>query len=108
MVIENGHPREQGPEVVGDEVFERKESNNTVGRRGQLNESGQNSRHLDASEVLVARLRILHPNRQVQGESRDIRKRVRRVDGERGEDRENLRDEQFVNRLAVGGRQVIK
>ena len=62
--------------------------------RGGLQEAGQQRRHLDAGEVAVAADRVAHDDREVQGEARDVRERVRRVDRQRGQDREDLLPEE--------------
>ena len=62
------------------------------GRR--LQEPGQQRRHLDAGEVPVAADRVAHDDGQVERETRDVRERVRGVDGQRGQHREDLLPEE--------------
>ena len=47
------------------------------------------ARYLDASKPLFECLGVAGNHREIQREIRDVRKRMRRVDGERGEDWEN-------------------
>ena len=82
---EHLHAREQLLQVGGDDVLQR-----DVPLRGGLQEAGQQRRHLDAGEVAVAADRVADDHGEVQREARDVREGVRRVDGQRGQDREDL------------------
>jgi hypothetical protein len=66
VVVEDLHSREQGTQVVGDEVFERDESQVSPTVVAKFDESGKNRRHLDASKVFVSRLRVSNSNREVE------------------------------------------
>ncbi len=87
VVLQDLHAREQLFQVVGgrDDVLD-----GDVAARGGLQEAGEQRRHLDAREVLVAADRVAYDDGQVQGEAGDVREGVRGVDGQRGEDREDL------------------
>ncbi len=50
----------------------------------------QHRRHLDAREAILALARVAHGHRQRQRQVADVRERVRRVDRERRQDREDL------------------
>ena len=90
------HSREQPIEMRLDEVLEQDE----VVRIGHGYEARKVARHLHSGEPLVAVDRVAHDDRQVQRQVGDVRKRVRRVDCQRGEDRED-------SVLVVGGQRVL-
>ena len=56
---------------------------------GQRDEAGEQRRHLHPGEPLLAGRRVAHDDREVQRQVRDVRERVRGVDGERREHRED-------------------
>ena len=92
-VPDDVHAGEQQAQVRGDDVLERDERRAVVvvavGVRDP-EEPRQHRRHLDPGEVLLARRRVGHDDGEVEREPGDVRERVGRVDGERGEDREDL------------------
>ena len=56
----------------------------------QLHEARQHRRHLEAGELLLAGLRVAHPDREVEREPGDVGERMRGVDRERHQHREDL------------------
>ena len=58
---------------------------------GDIHEAGQHRRHLEPRELLAARPGVADADREVEREARDVRERVRGVDGERHQHREDLR-----------------
>src|SRR5207247_11318961 len=62
---------------------------------------------LNARETLLPRLRVARDDGEVEGEVRDVRERVRRIDGERRQDREDSRLENLGQLLAVAGLQLV-
>ena len=97
MVVQNHHAGEQRAEVMRDHVFQRQESNGSDVVRGDDEKARQNRRNFDAGEVLVARLWILNPHREVERQSRNVGERVRGVDRQRCENGENLGHKHFVD-----------
>ena len=87
--VEHLHAGEQLLQVRGDDVLQR-----DVPLRGRLQEARQQRRHLDPREVLVAADRVAHDDGEVQRQPGDVRERVRRVHGQRGEHREDLLPEE--------------
>jgi hypothetical protein len=85
VALQDLHAREEFLQVGGDDVLDGDEA-----ARGGLQEAGEQRGDLDAGEVAVPGDRVAHDDREVQGEARDVREGVRGVDGERGEDREDL------------------
>ena len=69
-----------------------------VGGRSTRMKPGQQRRHLDPGEVLVAGHGVAHDDGEVQRQPGDVGERVRRVDGQRGQDREDLLAEHAVQR----------
>ena len=90
------HPGEQELQVGGDHVLEGHERRLFPGRH----EPRQQRRDLDAREPRAAVRRVAQPYRQVQGQVRDVREWVARVDRQRGEHREDALDEVGVQRRA--------
>ena len=68
---------------------------------GQFHEPREHGRHLEARELLAAGARVADADREVEGEPRDVGERVRRVDRERHEHREDLGVEVVVQLGAV-------
>ncbi len=58
-------------------------------------------RHLDAGELRLARLGVLHLDREVQGEIREERERMAGIHGERREDRQDVATKVHARRLAL-------
>ncbi|MDQ0775695.1 hypothetical protein QF026_004161 [Streptomyces aurantiacus] len=85
VVLQDLHAGEELLQVGRDDVLD-----GDVAVRGGLQEAGEQRRDLDACEVAVAGDRVPHDDREVQGQARDVREGVRRVDREGGQDREDL------------------
>ena len=97
------HAREEAVEVRRDDLLERYEP---LAVR-EHEEARQEGRHLDACEALLAGHRVAHHHREVQGEVRDIRERVRGVDRQRREHREHALVEDAPEVLPVHLRQLV-
>ena len=91
------HAGEQRVEVGGDDLLERHEALAV----GHDHEAGQQQRHLDPGEAARLGDRVAHDHRQVERQVGDVGERVARVDGERGEHREDALLEHLVEVLAV-------
>ena len=102
VVLEHLHAGEEVVEVVGDEVLERDEPQQPAVVIRQLHEPRQHRRHLEPGELLLARLRAAHPDREVERQSGDVGERMRRVDRERHQHREDLAGEDLVDAVPVG------
>ena len=74
---------------------------------GEREEAGEQRRHLDPGEALLAGRRVAHGDREVQRQVRDVGERVRGVDGERREHREDVLGEQVVEVGAVVVGQIV-
>ena len=96
------HAREQGVQVRGDDVLERHEAG-----RADLHEARQQRRHLHAGEQLGAGHGVAHDDGQVERQSADVREGVRGVDGQRSEDREDLRVEEELDLGLLGGGELV-
>ena len=79
------HAREERVQVGGDDLLEQ-----DVGARADLPQARQHRRHLDAREAALAGARVAHGDRQRQRQVADVRERVRRIDRQRRQDREDL------------------
>lgn len=77
VVLQDLHAGEQLFQMGGDDVLD-----GDVAARGRLQEAGEQRRDLDAGEVAVARDGVADDDREVEGEARDVREGVGRVDGE--------------------------
>src|SRR6476469_7081640 len=89
--LEHLHAREEPLEVDGDDVLERHEPVVADGH-----EAGEVGRHLDPREVLLAGARVADEDRQGEREPGDVGERVRRVDGQRRQDREDALLEELL------------
>ena len=69
--------------------------------RLDLEEAGQDLRHLDPGEDALAGLGVAQPDRDREAERRDVRERVPGVDRERRQDREDLVEEALAQRGVV-------
>ena len=97
---EHLHAGEQPLEVLGDDVLERHEPLVADGH-----EPREDRRHLDPGEVLLAGLRVAHQHGEVERQPGDVRERVRRVDGQRRQHREDpLLEQLLALLLLVAGR----
>jgi len=92
------HAGEQPIEVGGDDLLDRDEA----AAVRQRHEPWKEGRHLDAREPVVARARVTHENREVQGEVRDVGEGVGRIDGKWGQHGEDLALEHLAELGAVG------
>ena len=95
-------PREQLVEVPGDDVLQRDEP-----ALVELEEPGQHGGHLDPGELPDAGLRVLDQHRQVDRQTGDVGERVRRVDRQRGEHREDALGEQLAHPVLLVGGQLV-
>ena len=89
VVVEDLHAGEEVFEVVRDELLERQVPHG-VAVAGDVHEARQHRRDLEPREFLPPGLRVADADREVQRQPRDVRERVRRVDGERHQHREDL------------------
>ena len=85
VLREHFHPGEQRVEVRGDDLLER----HVPRAVGDADEAGEQRRHLDPGEPLLAARLVAHDDREVERQVRDVGERVRGVDGERCEHRED-------------------
>jgi hypothetical protein len=103
-VLTHLHAGEQLVQVGGDDVFERDEpAAYRPGSDSPLDdpqEPGQHRGHLDPGEVLGAGRRVDEDDGEVERQAGDVGERVGRVDGQRGEHREDLLAEEAVQRRA--------
>ena len=83
-------PGNRSPEVVGDEVFERDEAERPRPSSGSCTNRGSIGGTLRRANSSFAGLRVAHPDREVERQPGDIGERVRGVDRERHEHREDL------------------
>ena len=98
LLLHHFHAGEQLLEVRGDQILQRKE---VVGAAPHLDEPVDVVGHLHPGEALTAGLRVANDDGQVEAQTADVRERVGRVDGQRGEHREDLRGEVFGQPLAI-------
>ncbi len=88
---EHLHAGEEPLEVLADDVLERHEP-----LVAQGHEPAEDRRHLDPGEVLLVGLGVAHQHGEVEREPGDVGERVRRVDGQRREHREDALLEQLL------------
>ena len=74
---------------------------------GERDEAGEQRRHLHPREALVAARRVADGDREVERQVRDVGERVRGVDGERGEHREDRLGEHLLELGAVVVGEVV-
>ena len=103
------HAGEQLRQVRGDEVLDRQEGDRLVVRvvGGHPDQARHVVGHLDAREPLGAALGVAHGHGEVEREPGDVGERVRRVDGQRRQHREDLVAVKYVDSrraLVVGQR----
>ena len=102
VVLHDLHAGEEVAEVVRDEVFEGDVARVLDRLAGvDAHEARQHLRNLDAGELLAAGAAVPHAHREVEGEARDVGERMRRVDRERHEHREDLPREVAAQVLAL-------
>ena len=85
-MLPDAHPGEQGLEVRRDHLLEGDEPLAV----GHDDEAGQDRRDLDPGDAAFAGRGVLHLDHQVEREVGDVGERVAGVDGQRGEDGEDL------------------
>ncbi|OPZ52057.1 MAG: hypothetical protein BWY91_02474 [bacterium ADurb.BinA028] len=106
VVLAHLHAGEQLVEVDRDDVFQGDEPGPlgavVIAGLEHPKEPGQHRRHLDPGEVLRTGLGVDQDDGEVERKTRDVGERVGRVDGQRGEHREDLLAEQPVQRRALG------
>ena len=90
VMLEHLHAGEELREVGGDDVLERDEP-----LLGHWQEPRKVRRHLDPGEVLGGRSRVANDDREVEREPGDVRERVRGVDRQRSQHREDPFSEQL-------------
>ena len=103
VVREHLHAGEQGVELRRDDLLEQHEALAV----GQRDEAGEQRRHLHPREALVAARRVAHGDREVQRQVGDVGERVRGVDRQRREHREDRVDEQLLEVGPVVGGEVV-
>ena len=95
---------EEGVEPGADHVFEQDEPPLAVGFVGQRDQPAEHRRHLeDGVARALVRLVRLDPHEQVQALVVHVRKRMRRVDGQRGQDGVDLGVEIIVEEGGLAG-----
>ena len=100
--LEHLHAGEELLEVLGDDVLERDEA-----LVAQRHEAGEDRRHLDPGEVLLVGLGVAHQHGEVERQPGDVGERVRRVDGERRQHREDPLLEQPLAELLLLAVQLV-
>ncbi len=93
VVLHHFHAGEEYVEVGGDEVLGGQEGRDRAGGvagAGHAHEPVDVVGHLHAREVLSAGCGILHGDREIEAQPADVGERMGRVDGQRGQDREDL------------------
>ena len=107
VALDDVHAGEQLAEVRGDQFLQRQERRRAAGAVGlDADQARHVVRHLDPGEVLGAALRVAHGDGQVERQAGDVGERVRRVDRQRREDREDLLGEVVGQPQLVGAGQV--
>ena len=107
-VLAHLHAGEELVQVRGDDVLERHEARvvqvgvaESAAWSVTRMQPGQQRRHLDPGEVLVAGLGVDQHDGEVEREAGDVGERVRRVHGQRRQHREHLLAEHPVQRLLL-------
>ena len=111
-MLHNLHTREEGVQVLSNDVFERNVAALTAGSVGSTgtvhrDHAVQLIRHLHAGEQLLAGLRVTHQHRKVQRQTRNVREGVRRVNSQRSQNRENIAHELLAQTLLSVRIQVV-
>ena len=112
VVLHNLHTREEGIQVLSNDVFERNVAALTARSVGgartiHRDHTVQLIGHLHASEQLLAGLRVTHQHRKVQRQTRNVREGVRRVNSQRSQNRENIAHELLAQTLLSVRIQVV-
>ena len=91
VVLDDLHSGEEVAQVVGDEVFQGNKTNPIDGLVSvDAHEAWKHRRNLEPSELLLAGLGVANAHREIEGEPGDVGERMRRVNRERHQHRENL------------------
>ena len=111
-MLHNLHTREEGIQVLSNDVFERNVAAlaaSSVGgtRTIHRDHTVQLIGHLHASEQLLAGLRVTHQHCKVQRQARNVREGVRRVNRQRGQNREDVLHELLTQTLLSVRIQVV-
>ena len=111
-MLHNLHAREEGIQVLSNDVFERNVAAlaaRSVGGAGTIHRDHtvQLVGHLHAGEQLLAGLRVTHQHRKVQRQTRNVREGVRRVNCQRGQNREDVLHELLTQTLLSVRIQVV-
>ena len=101
--VDDVHTREELVEMGGHDLLQRYEPIAV----GQIGEPGQQRRDLHPGEAPLARERIADRRSEVQGQARDVGERMRGVDRERREHREDAVAEPPAEEFLVGVRQLL-
>ena len=112
VVLHDLHAREEGVQVLSNDVFECNVAAlaaGSVGGAGTVHRDHavQLIRHLHAGEQLLAGLRVTHQHRKVQRQTRNVREGVRRVNRQRGQNREDVLHELLTQALLSVRIQVV-
>jgi hypothetical protein len=102
VVLDDLHAAEQLVQMPGDDVFQ-----GDVSALGERDETRQHGRHLDPRELAYAGLGVAHQYGEIDRQTGDIGKGMRRVDGERGEDGEDALGEEVVHPILLVGGQLV-
>jgi hypothetical protein len=105
VVLDDLHAGEERAEVPGDEVLEREEPVRPAARLDG-DQPGHVVGHLDAGEQLRPAIRVADHDGEVERQPGDVRERVRGVDRQRGEHREDLVAEVVAQPVPLGGVEV--
>lgn len=101
--ITNVHALVQLTEVCNDHIFHRDKPPRTI----CFHQSGQKRGHLDAGEFFITGLGINHSRPDTESESRNVGKRMRRVDNERREHGKDPLAKLACQPVASGGFELI-
>ena len=112
VVLHNLHAREEGVQVLSNDVFQSNVAALTarsVGGAGTIHRDHtvQLIGHLHTSEQFLAGLRVTHQHRKVQRQTRNVREGVRRVNSQRGQNREDILHELLAQALLSVRIQVV-
>ena len=112
VVLHDLHAGEERVEVLSDDVFERNVAAFTAGRVGgagtiHRDHTVQLIGHLHTGEQLLAGLRVAHQHSKVQRQTRNVGEGVRRVNRQRGQNREDILHELLTQALLSVRIQVV-
>ncbi|CAB4994836.1 unannotated protein [freshwater metagenome] len=101
VLLQYLHAGEEIVQVSGDDVFERDEA-----RATDVEEPRQHRRHLHAGKQLAPGVWVAHHHGEIQRQARDVGERVRWIDREGRQHREDLVEEDTSELLALGVAQL--